>query len=138
MPQTHKAQINGTLRLADGSQDFGGWQTHAGGRITGEASESRPVGSKYPQKAAAPGSIENITLTRDYESPRDDDAYTRLEALRGTEATFVVGKVIRDPAGNITRVRTRVGILLEVMDGEGDTNGGTDKATLEVVLGING
>lgn len=136
MTQTHVSQVSGTLRTA--TESFGEWQEHKGGRITSDVSESRVVGGRYARKAPAPGSIENITLVRDYELPRDGTAYDRLEALRGTDTEFIIGKPIRDRAGNIVRMGTRVGILLELMDIEGDTNGGATKGTLEAVFGING
>lgn len=131
-----QAHINGTLRTA--TENFGNWQTYSGGRISGEVAETRDPGAKYARKIPAPGSIENVTLTRDYDPTRDGAAYDRLEALRGTNETFTVGKVIRDGAGNVVRIETRVGIVQDVMGPEGDTNGGTNKGTLEVVIGING
>lgn len=134
--QTHVSQVSGTLRTA--TESFGDWQEHKGGRITSEVSESRAPGAKYSTKAPGPRTIENITLVRDYELPRDGTAYDRLEALCGTQTEFIVGKPVRDSAGNVIRQGTRVGILLELMDIEGDTNGGTTKGTLEAVFGING
>lgn len=131
-----KRSIDGTLRTA--TQNFGGWQVHEGGRVVSEAGETRDPAAKFSRKIPGPKSIENITLKRDYDPLRDGPLYDQLEALCGTDTVFIVGKIERDGAGNPIRVKSRVGILLEVMDGEGDTNGGTDKATIEVVLGING
>lgn len=136
MAQTHKAQVNGTLRTA--TENFGDWQVHTGGRLTREASDSRAPGAALPTKAAAPGTIENITLTRDYDVAVDGPIYDRLEALWKTQTQFTIGKVIRDAAGNPVRLQTRVGILLELMDTDGDSNGGADKGTIEAVFGING
>lgn len=136
MSQTHKAQVNGTLRTA--TESFGDWQVHTGGRLTREASESRTPGARLSTKAAAPGAIDNITLTRDYDVAVDGPIYDRLEALWNTATQFTIGKVIRDAAGNPVRLQTRVGILLELQDIEGDTNGGADKGTIEAVFGING
>lgn len=129
-------RIDGTLRTAN--ESFGGWQEYKGGRISSDSAETRAPGATYPKQIPGPKTIERITLTRDYDETRDGPAYDRLEALAGGETLFIIGKVIRDGAGNPTSVKTRVGILLEVMGPEGDTDGGTNKSKLEVVLGING
>ena len=56
-----------------------------------------------------------------------------MPALSGQVIT-----TIRDGSGNPTKVVTRSGILLEVQGPNGNTMGGTDKAMLELVFGING
>jgi hypothetical protein len=128
--------INGTL--AAGAENFGGWQTIKGGRVTSATAQTRDPGSPYARALAGRKSIESITLGRDYDPVRDSAAEDRLETLCGTQTVFTVGKVVRDGAGNILRVKPRVGIVVEVMGPEGDTNSDTDKATLEVVVAING
>lgn len=136
MTEVLQAQIDGTVRTA--TENFGGWQEITGGRVTSESATTRDPGAKYARHIPGGKSIEPITLRRDYDPVRDGDMEDRLEALAGTLETIIVGKIIRDGNGNPIRIKTRVGILLEVMGVEGNTNGGTDKATIEIVVGING
>lgn len=136
MTEILQSSVNGTLSA--GSESFGQWQTYKGGRVTTASTTTRDPGSPAARWLAGRKSYEQVTLTRDYEPIRDSSAEDRLEALCGTQTVFTVGKVIRDGGGNILRTKTRTGILLEVMGAEGDTNSDTDKATLEVVIGING
>lgn len=131
-----QSSVNGTLSA--GAESFGGWQTYKGGRLTTANTTTRDPGSTYARFIAGRKSFETVTLTRDYDPVRDSAAEDRLETLCGTQTVFTVGKVIRDGGQNILRTKTRTGILLEVMGAEGDTNSDTDKATLEVVIGING
>lgn len=131
-----KSAINGTLSA--GTESFGNWQTYAGGRETTPTTTTRTPGARYSRPIPGVGSIENVTLSRDYDPDRDGPAEERLRQLRGGQTVFTVGRVIRDGAGNIIRTDTRVGILLDVMGPEGDVNDETGKPTLEVVLGIAG
>lgn len=131
-----QSNVNGTLTA--GSESFGNWQTYKGGRVTTANTTTRDPGAVYARYIAGRKSIETVTLTRDYDPVRDASQEERLEALCGSQTMFTVGKVERDGAGNVLRIKSRVGILLEVMGPEGDTNSDTDKATLEVVIGING
>ena len=133
--ETLQANIDGTLRT--NSENFHGWQTYAGGRLTSEPGKTRDPGAPLARNIPGGKAIENITLTRDYDESRDGPALERLEALCGTDEAFYIGKVIRDGKGNVLRVKSRVGILIEVMGPEGNTNGGADKGTLEVVLAVN-
>lgn len=136
MTEILQSSINGTLSA--GSESFGGWQTYKGGRITTANTTTRDPGARYARILAGRKSIETITLGRDYDPTRDSTVEERLEVLAGTQTAVTVGRVERDAAGNILRTKTRTGIILEVGPPEGDTNSETDKATLEVVIGING
>jgi hypothetical protein len=131
-----QSNINGTLSA--GTESFGGWQTYKGGRITTANTTTRDPGAEFARTLIGRKSIETVTLTRDYDPVRDALIEDRLEVLVGTATVFTVGKVIRDGAGNILRTKTRTGYLIEFMAPEGDTNSETDKATIEVVIGING
>lgn len=136
MAEVLKQRIDGTLKA--GAENFGQWQQYTGGRIVSESAQTRDPGAKLPRQIPGPKTVEQITLSRDYDDARDSAMFDRLEALCGTDTIFTIGQVRRDTNGNPTSVKTRVGILLEVGPPEGDTDGGTDKAKLEVVLGING
>lgn len=136
MAEVLQSAINGTLSA--GAESFGNWQKYSGGRITTATTTTRDPGAEFGRTLIGGKTIETVTLSRDYDPVRDGAAEDRLEVLVGTRTVFTVGKVIRDGAGNIVRTKTRVGYLLEVMGSEGDTNSETDKATLEVVIGING
>jgi len=136
MSEVLKQRIDGTLKA--GAENFGQWQQYTGGRIVSEAGETRDPGGNLPRPVPGPKTIENITLSRDYDDTRDSAMLDRLEALCGTDTVFTVGQIRRDSRGNPTSVKTRVGILLEVGPPEGDTDGGTDKAKLEAVFKISG
>lgn len=131
-----QSNINGTLSA--GTESFGGWNTYKGGRVTVANTTSKKPGAKYSHIVLGGKTIEAVTLTVDYDPLVHGPMEDRLEELAGGTTVFTVGKVERDGSGNILRVKTRVGYLLEVGGSEGDTNSDTDKATLEVVIGING
>lgn len=136
MAEVLQSAINGTLSA--GAESFGGWQTYSGGRVTTATTTTRDPGAVYARTLLGGKTIESVTLSRDFEPIRDGRAQDRLEELVGTRTVFTVGQVIRDGGTNIIRTKERVGYLLEVSGPEGDTNSETDKATLEVVIGING
>lgn len=136
MPAIMKENVDATLRA--GAESFGGWEKCTGGRLTTEVGEHRPPGAEFRSKSAGAKNYTDMTLEKTYDSDVDGAYRDRLKALAGTQTMFTVGVLIRDGSRNVVRVETRVGILTEVGELEGDTMGGTDKVKYELVLAING
>jgi hypothetical protein len=134
--ETLQSSINGVLSL--GNESLGVWKTYKGGRITTSSSTTKDPGAPFPRIVPGGKKIDSITLGTDYDAIRDSPLEERLEQLAGTPSIVTVGRIERDGAGNIVRIKSRVGKVLEFGPPEGDTNSESDKAQIEVVIGIEG
>jgi hypothetical protein len=104
----------------------GTFQTFTGGRRSSEVTKEYDGGSIDPDVLTGPPDIENVTVGRAYDPPRDDAIIRRLRERVGRfEATINVQPLDRDMV-RTGRPTSYTGILIgltapEVNSGSGDT-----------------
>jgi hypothetical protein len=117
----------------------GSWQKHEGGKVSAEATITKPGGMRpgVAVPATSP-SVEMVTLTRQFTHADANTEYARLKAYVGTGAQAVVSMQALDYSGlafGTPQVNTGVvqGVTPPQYDAESD-----DIATLVVEIMPNG
>lgn len=115
--------------------------TFDGGEVSRDVTSSRDPGALYPRQVPGGPTIGNVTVGVDYDEPVHGPKLPVLRKAATDRTEFSIGHIRRDGAGNTVGQTTYTGILIRVSPPAGNTNGGTDKAALELefaVSGVNG
>lgn len=132
---TLQADINAVLSFS-GIADLGGFQAVTGLEEVAEVVDDFPPGAQYADKSVAKASLGNATVTTSWVESRHRSLYDQMKGKTGAEGTL--GRLVRDSARNIVNTETFTVKLVRNKGPEGDTNGGTAKATWELELAVTG
>lgn len=113
-------------------------QTFSGGEVSAETARTRDPGARFDRGIPVPPTIGNVTVSVDWDEHAHGPMMPTLRNAVGTAAAFSVGHIRRDGAGNRAGVTTYDALLIRCTPPSGNTNGGADKATLELEFSPNG
>jgi hypothetical protein len=113
-------------------------QTFTGGEVTSEVARDRVAGERFDRGIPAPPSVGNITTGVTYDEAIHGPILPILRASVGDASEWSVGHIRRDGNGNRIGLTTYTCLLVRVTPPEANTNGGADKATLELEWAPNG
>lgn len=127
-----QADIDGYLTLA--GIDCGGFQTVQGGEESAEVVDDFPPGALFADKGVSRPTLSNLTFGRTMKVTRDQPIRNQLHTgMTGTGVRF-----FRDENRNIVDKETYSVVLIRAGAVDGDTNGGTAKATWTVEVAATG
>lgn len=115
--------------------------TFSGGAVTRDVAKNRDPGALFSRPVPGTPDIENVRAGFTYDEPTHGPMMPTLRAAATNRTEFSISQVRRDGNNNRSGLTTYTGILVSVPPAEGDTNAGTDLATVELEFacsGVNG
>jgi hypothetical protein len=119
------------------TRDLGTWDTWSGGNVTADNTKHRRGGMGVQIAIPGPATVEDITVTRDYDPPRDHQHAHWLSAAVG-KARVVASKAVLDEDDIVFgRPLTISGILIGYNNPDHDSDSG-DTAMVGIVISPDG